>query len=92
MLSDFSSLVRNQYIEPSLTQITDVDNQIHNPTTWIKNHFIDKGFDPKNPMKAKQLLSRLDPSIMRTNSYSYDKYCREIESSYEKWLTDRGFS
>jgi hypothetical protein len=92
MLSDFSSLAVNQYIDPTLTQIQDVDNQIPNPSSWIINNFTDTGFDPKNPMSAKRLLSVLDPTVMRTNSFSYDKYFREIESSYKNWLSDCGFS
>ena len=92
MLSDFSSLVDNQYIDSSLTQLEDVDNQIQNPNSWIMDNFLNKAFDPKNPNHAKQLLGGLDPSIMRTNSHSYDKYCREIEIGFNKWCSDCGFS
>lgn len=76
MIADVNSLIEND-IFLEVDQLTDVD-ELKNPSKFIKD-YSKVEFNSKNPMFVKTIISKLDPSIMRKNSKSFDKLAREIK-------------
>lgn len=84
ILADINNLKSTGYVSIEENHINDVDNQILNPAKWLEER-ITCGRRLKDPRFAKDIISRLDPHVMRQNSKSFDKFFRETLSAYENW-------
>lgn len=82
LIADVASLVTAGYIKKRTKQPSDVDEQVTKPAQWLQKR---TKRDIKNPKYAKAMASQLDPQVMRLNSHSFDKFFREVESSYLRW-------
>jgi len=87
IISDIPNLARAGYIDQGEKQIRSVDQKILNPVKWLKER-LDPNVRLKNPKKAKEIISQLDPNLMRRNSRSFDKFCKEITWGYESWARE----
>ena len=82
-IADVASLVAAGYVKKRTKQPLNVDEQVTKPAQWLQKRTKQ---DIKNPKYAKAMASQLDPKVMRLNSHSFDKFFREVESSYLRWL------
>ncbi|MGB0388765.1 MAG: DUF4276 family protein [Ardenticatenaceae bacterium] len=90
LLADVASLVKAGYIKKGTKQPHQVDEHatlawgiITKPAQWLRKR---SKQDIKNPKYAKAMASQLDPEVMRSNSHSFDKFFREVERSYLRWI------
>jgi hypothetical protein len=83
LIADVVSLVQAGYMKKGSKQLSNVDEQITKPAQWLRKRTKQ---DIKDPKYAKAMVSELDPEVMRSNSHSFDKFFREVESSYLKWI------
>lgn len=87
-LADPEALSRQQYFEIDLAecQWTNVDVEVPNPTAWLIERC-------KGPVSLKSRDLAIDviraarPVKMRQLSPSFDKFHRETESAYQRWVT-----
>ena len=75
---------------PGLTS-GNVDSEISDPVEWIRTVFGPE-VRIKTPRTAREIVSRLDPDVIRANSHSFDKFHREVALSYHEWCTACGYS
>jgi len=84
IIADISSLNESGCLEAAELEFTNVDQDILNPAAWLRKH-LRSDLDQKNPKCAKVIISCLDPNVMRIKSPSFDKFYREVLSSYDCW-------
>lgn len=78
LLAHTERLVDLGYLRPDTPQVADTD-AIDNPVNWLeRNHGRLKY--RKVPPLVKRIVSELDPNVMRLNSHSFNKLCRETEA------------
>jgi len=88
-IADCSALRRSGFLRADPPDFSNVDNEIEDPVSWLRE-FLTPTFDVKNPMHARSLVSALNPSSIRALSPSFDKFAREVTSSYRNWLDASG--
>jgi hypothetical protein len=91
MIADIGGLRESGYLAVDEDQPPDVDQQVTDPAAWLRGRTLG-GLNPKNPRCAKQVISCLDPVIIRVNSRSFDKFRREVCASYGRWSDECGLS
>lgn len=84
MISDIISLKTANYLNSEVESVNDVDNTINDPHSWLKDNSI-SSLNPKDPVIAKNIISTINPDIMKTNSSSFDKFFREVEKHFNLW-------
>jgi hypothetical protein len=84
IIGDVSNLVKAGYLKPETVHVSNVDESVLEPAHWLQDHLKVRQ-NLKDPVFAKNLVSRLDIGIVRSNSYSFDKFVREVSWSYEQW-------
>lgn len=84
MIADVEGLKKSGCLKTDLPQYSNTDREVPNPATLLKKHML-PGKDPKDPKCAKSIISCLEPSVIRLHSPSFNKFCREVESSYHCW-------
>ena len=83
LIADVASLVQAGYMKKGSKQLSNVDEQVTKPAQWLRKRTKQ---DIKNPKYAKAMVSELDLQVMRSNSRSFDKFFREVSSSYLRWI------
>ncbi len=73
------------------TIFADVDAEVPDPVKWIRSVF---GPDVriKNPRTVRRIVTKLDTSVMKARSRSFDKFYREVVSLYGEWCRVCGFT
>ena len=91
ILSDINNLSATGYfaINNSQFNFIDIDAQISNPAQLLQQ-CNNCGRKLKDPRFAKDIITRLNPNIMRQNSKSFDKFFREVQKSYQNWCHSCG--
>ena len=89
-LSDPVSLANTGFFDVTGLSPGDTDTTILNPANFLEDHKMCER-KLKDPQFAKEIISGLDPSVMRTNSKSFDKFYREISKAYTSWCEECGF-
>jgi hypothetical protein len=89
VIADVDHLCSSGHIAITEYQLPDVDSQIANPAQWLKERLAPR-VSLKNPKHAKEMISKLDPNVMRQNSASFDKFCRETTACYTLWCHQCG--
>jgi hypothetical protein len=84
MLADIKNLKGSGHFIIEEDHIPDVDSQISNPAAWLKERNV-SGRRLKDPRFAKEIITKLDPNVMRQNSKSFDKFSRETIIAYHNW-------
>jgi hypothetical protein len=84
VIADTQGLMQSGYLESEPPQCSNVDDTIENPAAWVRKHMV-AGHNLKSPACARRAISCLDPGAMRQHSPSFDKFCRELSSSYSSW-------
>ena len=84
MIADVSSLRESGCLRAEEPQFSNVDEEIRDPAAWLRNR-ISPALNFKNPKCAKCIISCLDLTVVRKHSPSFDKFHREVLSSYNCW-------
>ena len=91
MIADTVGLRSSGYLTADEGQPLHVDEEVYDPLSWLHRRTA-PGRNHKNPTCAKEVVSSLDPRTMRVNSRSFDKFHREVCSSYWRWCQECGLS
>jgi len=91
MIADIGGLRESGYLAVDECQPENVDEEVSNPASWLHRRRL-PGRNHKNPMCARAIISCLDPSVVRSNSRSFDKFCREVLLSYSAWCRECGMA
>jgi hypothetical protein len=91
MLADISGLRSCGYLRADEAQPRHVDDEVPDPVSWLRGRTA-PGRNHKNPGCAREIISSLNPSAMRVNSRSFDKFHREVSSSFDRWRRECGIS
>jgi hypothetical protein len=81
MIADVCGLRESGYLVVDEDQPVDVDEDVDDPASWLRRCTL-PGLKLKNPRCAKEVVTCLDPEIIRANSRSFEKFHREVCSSY----------
>jgi len=87
MIADIGGLRDSGYLAVDEVQPLDADEEVSHPISWLRTR-TSPGRYQKNPRCAKEVISCLDPCIMRVNSRSFDKFHREVCWSYGRWCQE----
>jgi hypothetical protein len=87
IIADVHNLKNNNFLTRNAPDISDADN-VSDPASWLRTNLLTKR-NIKNPNFAKQLISVLNPDLMRTNSRSFDKFYREVNRGYKDWISKK---
>jgi len=85
MIADIGGLRQAGYLGVEEAQPVNVDDHVTDPTSWLRARML-PGLNHKDPRCAKKVISCLDPRVIRVNSRSFDKFYREVLSSYAGWF------
>lgn len=91
IIADCQGLRGSGYLAVDDPQPLNVDEEVSEPIAWLRTR-TSPGRYQKNPRCARAVISCLDPDTIRVNSRSFDKFYREVSSSYTCWCQECGLS
>lgn len=89
LISDPESLSQVDWMDICIQNCEwdNVDDDISNPKSWIKER-CNPDINFKKPRIVSEIFANHDHTIMAENSNSFDKFLREAESLYSLWLDE----
>lgn len=84
--ADVAGLKTAGYVQSDVDQPDNTD-KLRNPDQWLKDRIIGTK-SVKNQRHARLMVSSINPETMRDYSPSFDKFYREVQSSFTSWCSD----
>ena len=85
-VADVASLKTSGHVQSDADQPDNTD-ELRNPAQWLKDRIIGTK-SIKNQRHVRLMVSSLNPEVMRVHSPSFDKFYREVQSSFISWYSD----